>query len=168
MLTLRTRCSCVTREAPRLFVTILAGELHSKMAIENFRGELTAAARKVTRGKHDIHSKNTPTNDSLRWHCYYCVCPMPSQVPILNSLSELLTKQVHEQPERIAVGTPDLRTVLSYGQLDTLVRSSAAQLSQLGLSSTLGGRFELGETKQMQSVRTSISLRTRVVCSPRD
>jgi oxalate---CoA ligase len=57
-----------------------------------------------------------------------------SRQPIVNNLSELLTRHVHEQPEHIAVGTSDLRIALSYGQLDTLVRSAAAQLSSMGMS----------------------------------
>jgi acyl-CoA synthetase (AMP-forming)/AMP-acid ligase II len=55
-------------------------------------------------------------------------------VRAMDSLSELLTRHVHRQPERIAVATSDLRTVISYRQLDTLVRSAAAQLSSLGVS----------------------------------
>jgi acyl-CoA synthetase (AMP-forming)/AMP-acid ligase II len=54
--------------------------------------------------------------------------------PPLNDLSELLTRRVQEQPERTAVGTSDGRTLVSYGQLDALVRSAMAQLSELGLS----------------------------------
>ena len=54
--------------------------------------------------------------------------------PLLNDLSELLTRHVKEQPERAAVGTSDGRIVVSYGQLDALVRSAMAQLSGLGLS----------------------------------
>src|SRR5260370_23334133 len=53
---------------------------------------------------------------------------------LLNNLSELLTRHVQEQPEHTAVGTSDRRTVISYSQLDTLVRSATAQLSLLGLS----------------------------------
>jgi oxalate---CoA ligase len=52
----------------------------------------------------------------------------------VNSLSELLTTHVHKQPERTAVATSDLRTVLSYRQLDNLVRSVAAQLCSMGMS----------------------------------
>ena len=54
--------------------------------------------------------------------------------PLLNDLSELLTSHVQERPERTAVGTSDRRTVISYGQLDCLVRSAMAQLCELGLS----------------------------------
>jgi oxalate---CoA ligase len=54
--------------------------------------------------------------------------------PLLNNLSELLTRQVQEQPERAAVGTSDGGTVISYSRLDALVRSAMAQLSWLGLS----------------------------------
>ena len=54
--------------------------------------------------------------------------------PLLNDLSELLTRHVQEQPERTAVGTSDGLTLVSYGQLDALVRSAMAQLSELGLS----------------------------------
>ncbi len=53
----------------------------------------------------------------------------------MDNLSELLTRHVDKQPERIAVATSDLRTVISYSQLDSLVRSAAAQLSLLGASS---------------------------------
>jgi acyl-CoA synthetase (AMP-forming)/AMP-acid ligase II len=56
-----------------------------------------------------------------------------SAAPLLNNLSELLTRHVKEQPERTAVGTSDRGIVLSYGQLDVLVRSGMAQLSALGL-----------------------------------
>src|ERR1700733_1200406 len=52
---------------------------------------------------------------------------------LLNNLSELLTRHVQEQPERTAVGTSDGGTVISYGELDALVRSAMAQLSRLGL-----------------------------------
>jgi len=52
----------------------------------------------------------------------------------VDSLSELLTTHVRKQPERIAIATSDLRTVISYRQLDTLVRSAAAQLSSMGMS----------------------------------
>ena len=48
-------------------------------------------------------------------------------------LSELLMTHAQEHPERIAVGTSDLQTVISYRQLDILVRSAMARLSQLGL-----------------------------------
>jgi oxalate---CoA ligase len=54
--------------------------------------------------------------------------------PLLTNLSELLTRHVQEQPERTAVGTSDGGIVISYGQLDALVRSAMAQLSWLGLS----------------------------------
>jgi oxalate---CoA ligase len=54
--------------------------------------------------------------------------------PLLDNLSELLTRHVQEQPERTAVGTSDGGTVISYGQLDALVRSARAQLSWLGLT----------------------------------
>jgi acyl-CoA synthetase (AMP-forming)/AMP-acid ligase II len=54
--------------------------------------------------------------------------------PLLNNLSELLTRHVQEQPERTAIGTSDRGTVISYSQLDALVRSAMAQLSWLGLS----------------------------------
>jgi len=51
----------------------------------------------------------------------------------VSNLSVLLTKHVQEQPNRTAVGTSDLRTVISYSQLDALIRSAMAQLSRLGL-----------------------------------
>jgi oxalate---CoA ligase len=54
--------------------------------------------------------------------------------PLLDNLSELLTRHVQEHPERTAVGTSDGGTVISYGQLDALVRSAIAQLSWLGLT----------------------------------
>lgn len=54
--------------------------------------------------------------------------------PLLNNLSELLTSHVREQPEGTAVGTSDRGTVISYSQLDILVRSAMAQLSRLGVS----------------------------------
>jgi oxalate---CoA ligase len=57
-----------------------------------------------------------------------------SAAPLLNDFSELLTRHVQEQPERTAVGTSDGRTLVSYGQLDALVRSAMGQLSELGLS----------------------------------
>jgi acyl-CoA synthetase (AMP-forming)/AMP-acid ligase II len=55
--------------------------------------------------------------------------------PLLRSLSELLARHVKEQPNRTAVGTSDLGTVISYSQLDLLIRSAKAQLSGLGLRS---------------------------------
>jgi acyl-CoA synthetase (AMP-forming)/AMP-acid ligase II len=51
----------------------------------------------------------------------------------VNDLSALLKRHVRERPERVAVGTSDLRTSISYRQLDTLVQSAAAQLFRLGL-----------------------------------
>jgi oxalate---CoA ligase len=57
-----------------------------------------------------------------------------SAAPRLSNLTELLTTHVQEQPERTAVGTSDRGTLISYGQLDALVRSAVAQLSELGLS----------------------------------
>lgn len=55
-------------------------------------------------------------------------------LPLLpDDLSVLLTKHVQEQPQRIALGTSDFRIVITYRQLDTLVKSAAAQLSRLGL-----------------------------------
>jgi acyl-CoA synthetase (AMP-forming)/AMP-acid ligase II len=54
--------------------------------------------------------------------------------PLLNDLSELLTRHVKEHPERAAVGTSDGKIVVSYGQLGALVQSAMAQLSGLGLS----------------------------------
>ena len=53
--------------------------------------------------------------------------------PLPENLSELLTRHVREQPERVAVAASDLRTVISYRQLDALVRSATEQLSGLGL-----------------------------------
>jgi len=43
----------------------------------------------------------------------------------MNDLSELLTGQVNQHGDRIAVATSDLATVISYRQLDTFVRSTA-------------------------------------------
>jgi acyl-CoA synthetase (AMP-forming)/AMP-acid ligase II len=54
--------------------------------------------------------------------------------PVVSELSQLLIRHVQEQPERTAVGTSDRGTVLSYSQLDALVRSAMAQLSGLGMS----------------------------------
>ena len=51
----------------------------------------------------------------------------------VTNLSELLSRHVQQQPDRIALGTSDLGTVLTYSQLDTLVRSARAQLSRFGL-----------------------------------
>ena len=51
-----------------------------------------------------------------------------------DDLSELLTRHVQEQPDRVAVGTSDRGTVISYRQLDALVRSAMAQMLRLGLS----------------------------------
>lgn len=53
--------------------------------------------------------------------------------PFVSDLSELLTKHLQQQPERTAVGIADLETIVSYRQLDTLVRSVMAQLSYFGL-----------------------------------
>lgn len=53
--------------------------------------------------------------------------------PLLSNLSELLTRHVQEQPERTAVGTSDGGTLVSYGQLEALIRSAMAELSELGL-----------------------------------
>jgi oxalate---CoA ligase len=53
--------------------------------------------------------------------------------PLLNNLSQLLTRHVQERPERTAVGTSDRGTVISFSQLDALVRSAMAQLSWLGM-----------------------------------
>ena len=54
--------------------------------------------------------------------------------PVLRNLSELIARHVQEQPKRTAVGTSDRRIVISYSQLDALVRSAMAQLSWHGLS----------------------------------
>lgn len=58
---------------------------------------------------------------------------MSTAAPLVSNLSELLTKQVEEQPEHIAVGLSDLGTTITYRQLDALVRSVMLQLSRLGL-----------------------------------
>src|ERR1700727_801431 len=52
----------------------------------------------------------------------------------MDNLSELLTQHVDKQPERIAVATADLAIVISYRQLDNLVKSAKAQLSSMGAS----------------------------------
>jgi len=62
------------------------------------------------------------------------IVPIAAAAPLPNSLSELLTGHVEERPQRTAVGTSDRGTVLSYSQLDALVRSAMIQLSGLGLS----------------------------------
>jgi oxalate---CoA ligase len=54
-------------------------------------------------------------------------------VPFVSALSESLTRHVQQQPARIAIGTSDLRTTITYPQLDVLVRSAMAQLSRMGL-----------------------------------
>src|SRR6476660_3369005 len=54
-------------------------------------------------------------------------------VPFVSALSEPLTRHLQQQPERIAIGTSDLRTTITYRQLDTLVRSAMAQMSRIGL-----------------------------------
>src|SRR5258705_1760524 len=51
----------------------------------------------------------------------------------MTNLSELLSSHVQQQPERIALGTSELGTVLTYRQLDALVQSAKAQLSRFGL-----------------------------------
>src|SRR5260370_34855887 len=51
----------------------------------------------------------------------------------MDNLSELLTKHLHEHSDRIALATSDLATVVSYRQLDALVRAAMAQLWSLGL-----------------------------------
>jgi oxalate---CoA ligase len=54
-------------------------------------------------------------------------------VPFVSALSEVLTRHIQQQRDRIAVGTSDLQTTITYGQLDTLVRSAIAQMSRIGL-----------------------------------
>src|SRR5260370_39644326 len=59
---------------------------------------------------------------------------MPTTTPqSVTNLSELLSRHVPQQPERIALGTSELGTVLTYRQLDALVQSAKAQLSRFGL-----------------------------------
>ncbi len=53
--------------------------------------------------------------------------------PSLNNLSELLTRHVERQPERIALGSSDLKSTFSYRELARLVQSVKAQLSEFGL-----------------------------------
>lgn len=59
--------------------------------------------------------------------------PIATALPPVSHLSDLLTRHVQGQPERAALGTSDLRTILSYRELHRLTRSVLAQLSQLGL-----------------------------------
>jgi acyl-CoA synthetase (AMP-forming)/AMP-acid ligase II len=54
-------------------------------------------------------------------------------VPFVSALSGVLTRHIQQHPGRIAIGTSDLRTTITYGQLDTLVRSAMAQMSRIGL-----------------------------------
>lgn len=54
-------------------------------------------------------------------------------LPFVSALSEPLTRHLHQQPARIAIGTSDLGVTITYRQLDTLVRSAMAQLSRIGL-----------------------------------
>jgi len=61
------------------------------------------------------------------------IATIAAEAPLLNNLSELLARHVQERPQRTAVGTSDRGTVLSYSQLDALVRSAMIQLSGLGL-----------------------------------
>ncbi len=51
----------------------------------------------------------------------------------MDNLSGLLSEHARERPERIAVGTSDLRIAIGYRELDALVTSARAQLSALGL-----------------------------------
>jgi len=59
--------------------------------------------------------------------------PANTPVPFVSALSEALTKHIQQQRNRIAVGTSDLHTSITYGQLDSLVRSAIAQMSRIGL-----------------------------------
>jgi acyl-CoA synthetase (AMP-forming)/AMP-acid ligase II len=52
---------------------------------------------------------------------------------LASNVWELIKKHVKEQPQRTAIGTSDMRTVLTYAELDALVWSIAAQLSSFGL-----------------------------------
>jgi oxalate---CoA ligase len=54
-------------------------------------------------------------------------------VPFVSALSEPLTRHVQLQPARISIGTSDLRTTITYRQLDALVRLAMVQLSRMGL-----------------------------------
>jgi hypothetical protein len=79
----------------------------------------------------------------------------------LRSSHELLTTHVHAQPERTAVATSDLRTVISYRQRDTLVRSAAAQLSSMAVSKGRATRWPSSRTIASSSwLRFSLCLRT--------
>ena len=54
-------------------------------------------------------------------------------VPFVSALSEPLKRHVQQQPARIATGTSDLRTTITYRQLEALVDSAMAQLYLMGL-----------------------------------
>ena len=56
-----------------------------------------------------------------------------TDVPFVSTLTGLLTRHVQQQPTRIAIGTSDLQTTITYRQLDALVQSAIAQLSRVGL-----------------------------------
>ncbi len=58
---------------------------------------------------------------------------MGTAAQLVSNFSELLTKQIQQQPEHVAIGVSDLETIISYRQLDALVRSLMAQLSGYGL-----------------------------------
>ena len=54
-------------------------------------------------------------------------------VSLARNVWELISKHVGQQPQRTAIGTSDLQTILTYAELDALVRSVKTQLSSLGL-----------------------------------
>ena len=54
-------------------------------------------------------------------------------VPFVSALTGVFTRHIQQQRGRIAIGTSDLQTTITYGQLDTLVRSAMAQMSRIGL-----------------------------------
>jgi acyl-CoA synthetase (AMP-forming)/AMP-acid ligase II len=58
---------------------------------------------------------------------------MRTNAKLMSNLSSLFTEYVQQQPERTAVGTSDRRIMVSYRQLDALIKSVVAQLSCFGL-----------------------------------
>jgi hypothetical protein len=78
----------------------------------------------------------------------------------LRSNHELLTTYVHTPPERTAVATSDLRTVISYRQRDTLVRSAAAQLSSMAVSKGKGDTVALISDNSVEFVVALLAVPT--------
>ncbi len=54
-------------------------------------------------------------------------------VSLARNVWGLICKHVEQQPQRTAVGSSDLEAIVTYGELDALVRSVKTQLSSLGL-----------------------------------